>query len=134
MSHCVQCTAPTALYEQHRIRLEQERNELEQAIGVVDDELEELCQIEADEVARAKSMADQELLLEQSSRYRQRLKGVRQSLERIRDGAFGLCINCGHWIGEKRLRAIPSARYCLACQERSEQKQAIRAFPRKCGT
>jgi RNA polymerase-binding transcription factor len=37
---------------------------------------------------------------------------------RIEVGKFGTCEDCGAAIGVERLRAMPAARYCLACQVR----------------
>jgi hypothetical protein len=45
----------------------------------------------------------------------QELHDIEDALERIQTGAFGWCSRCGGAIGRNRLRAIPEARYCLAC-------------------
>ena len=37
------------------------------------------------------------------------------ALARIRDGRYGVCLACGGPMGLQRLRAIPEARYCIAC-------------------
>lgn len=46
---------------------------------------------------------------------RRELAEIDAALERIREGRYGTCINCGGPMGLQRLRAIPEARYCLAC-------------------
>jgi DnaK suppressor protein len=48
----------------------------------------------------------------------QQLGLVEEALDRIRAGEFGVCLACGDPIPEKRLRALPWARYCVPCQER----------------
>jgi RNA polymerase-binding transcription factor DksA len=53
---------------------------------------------------------------------RQMLKTLAQALERIRQGRFGECAECGGDIEPKRLEAIPWARYCVKCQEAREQQ------------
>jgi RNA polymerase-binding transcription factor DksA len=44
-----------------------------------------------------------------------------EALDRISDGAYGECVNCGQDIQVKRLEALPWARYCIKCQELQEQ-------------
>ena len=48
------------------------------------------------------------------------LAAVEEALRRLRDGTYGLCIDCGQPIPEKRLEAIPWAVRDRACQERYE--------------
>ena len=48
------------------------------------------------------------------------LRQVEAARERIRDGTFGVCLRCEEEIALKRLRAVPWAAYCLACQEKAE--------------
>jgi RNA polymerase-binding transcription factor len=49
------------------------------------------------------------------------LAAVEEALRRLRDGTYGLCIDCGQPIPEKRLEAIPWAVRDRACQERCEK-------------
>lgn len=46
---------------------------------------------------------------------------VDEALMRIDDNEYGICQNCEKTIQQKRLAAIPWARYCLDCQELVEQ-------------
>ena len=41
---------------------------------------------------------------------------VERALERLRDGAYGICEGCGHRIPEARLRYQPAATRCVECQ------------------
>ena len=41
--------------------------------------------------------------------------------EVVEDDEYGLCQNCEKSINQKRLAAIPWARYCLDCQELVEK-------------
>jgi hypothetical protein len=43
------------------------------------------------------------------------LAEIEAALGRIKDGRYGVCLACGGPMGLQRLRAIPEARYCLAC-------------------
>ncbi|HTK94540.1 MAG TPA: TraR/DksA family transcriptional regulator, partial [Terriglobales bacterium] len=64
-----------------------------------------------------------EFLFSQSNNERQLLALVEGALNRIREGSFGECINCGNEVNPKRLEAVPWARYCIACQEKMEKGQ-----------
>jgi len=49
------------------------------------------------------------------------LRNVEHALERLEEGTYGTCEECGLEIGEKRLKAIPFARYCVDCQKEKER-------------
>lgn len=46
---------------------------------------------------------------------------IDEALLRIKDKEYGLCQNCEKVINQKRLSAIPWARYCIDCQELVER-------------
>lgn len=48
------------------------------------------------------------------------LREIDAALERLRDGGYGTCMDCGITISRKRLDAVPWARYCVTCQERRQ--------------
>jgi DnaK suppressor protein len=48
------------------------------------------------------------------------LAEVNDALERIEQGTFGRCENCGQEISRERLKALPYARYCVRCAQRLE--------------
>lgn len=43
---------------------------------------------------------------------------VERALERVKEGAYGLCEDCGHRIPSERLRFQPAATRCVECQGR----------------
>ncbi|MFA5570023.1 MAG: TraR/DksA family transcriptional regulator [Sphaerochaetaceae bacterium] len=49
-----------------------------------------------------------------------RLKSVEAALARLRNGRYGVCLQCGEVIPEERLRAIPYAVLCVSCKTGSE--------------
>ena len=49
------------------------------------------------------------------------LAEVRDALERLDQGAFGLCDECNDDIPIERLRAIPYARLCRGCKSAEER-------------
>lgn len=46
---------------------------------------------------------------------RRELEDIDAALHRIEDGRYGTCQSCGGPMGLQRLRALPEARYCVAC-------------------
>ncbi len=46
---------------------------------------------------------------------------VRDALERLENGSFGLCDSCNEDIPLERLRAIPYARLCMSCKTEEEK-------------
>ena len=48
------------------------------------------------------------------------LRQVNAALERIHTGEYGICASCEEPISEKRLKAIPWAKYCVHCQDRAQ--------------
>jgi RNA polymerase-binding protein DksA len=45
------------------------------------------------------------------------LADVKESLERIEEGTYGICSECEKAIKTKRLEAVPSADKCMECAE-----------------
>ena len=64
-----------------------------------------------------------ELLMSMSTNDRQLLDSIDAALDRLQDGEYGKCINCGEPILEKRLEAVPWARHCIRCQDLIERGQ-----------
>src|SRR2546430_13932125 len=62
-----------------------------------------------------------ELLISMSANDRKLLQLIDEALERVERGEYGECVNCGEPLVEKRLDAVPWARYCLKCQDLQER-------------
>ena len=62
-----------------------------------------------------------ELLISMSANDRRLLGHIDESLARIEAGEYGHCVNCGEPVPEKRLEAVPWARYCVKCQDLQER-------------
>ena len=69
---------------------------------------------------QAVSSYQKELLFTQGTNGHTQLSLVRLALERIDEGSYGDCLQCGSPIGEKRLDALPWTPYCINCQEKIE--------------
>lgn len=53
------------------------------------------------------------------------LAQVSAALQRLRDGAYGACVDCGDAIDTARLNAVPWTTHCLGCQEQVEKRADI---------
>lgn len=45
------------------------------------------------------------------------LREIADALHRIESDSYGICLECEEPISQKRLDAVPWARYCVTCQE-----------------
>jgi RNA polymerase-binding protein DksA len=52
------------------------------------------------------------------------LRELEAALERVRDGTYGTCVDCGEAIAAARLAAAPEARRCIDCQAAHEHRTA----------
>lgn len=50
------------------------------------------------------------------------LKKVEAAQQKIADGTYGICEDCGSTISQKRLLARPTACLCIGCQEEKERE------------
>jgi len=57
-----------------------------------------------------------ELALRLGERESQMIADIDQALLRIEEGSYGTCARCGKLIDERRLEALPTARYDANCQ------------------
>ena len=53
---------------------------------------------------------------------------IEEALEKVREGTYGVCEECGDEIGAGRLKAMPLARLCVPCQSRLEKETAHQKF------
>lgn len=64
---------------------------------------------------RATERSDDEVLEGLGSSGLAELRQINAALERIEKGDYGVCVNCGEPIPEKRLEIIPHAARCARC-------------------
>jgi len=65
---------------------------------------------------------DREFSMGRVSEDREFLFELDDALKRIEDGSFGICEDCGALVSKTRLKAVPSARLCIKCQEKKDKK------------
>ena len=63
---------------------------------------------------------NKDLALTLGARESQMVADIDQALLRIKEGSYGVCARCGKLIDERRLEAMPTARYDAACQAQIE--------------
>jgi DnaK suppressor protein len=71
----------------------------------------------------------QELALRLGERESQNVADIDQALMRIDEGTYGQCARCGKQIDERRLEAMPTARYDAACQTEIEANDGMDDAP-----
>lgn len=59
----------------------------------------------------------------------QELRDIEDARERLNNGGYGLCADCGLEIGFPRLQAAPAARRCQVCQQHFEKTHGENATP-----
>ena len=74
-----------------------------------------------DIVDRANNSYERELMFSLSNGERDSLILIEEALARLDDGLYHVCVKCTQPIGYARLKAVPSTRYCIECQELAEQ-------------
>lgn len=113
------------LLEADRVRLERIRDGVseDQGLGMESQqaslsELSSFDQHNADIATETFEREKDESILEQVAG---ELIDIDRALARIEDGTYGTCEACGKPIGDARLEAIPTARFCVEDQARAER-------------
>jgi len=75
----------------------------------------------ADEVDVIQVNEDREMNFATRSLLVERANRLAEALERLRDGAYGVCQECGEAIAPARLKAMPEVMTCVRCQDRLER-------------
>jgi DnaK suppressor protein len=75
---------------------------------------DEVDEIQANE-RREIGFATRELLVERVNR-------ITAALDRLNDGEYGTCVECGEKIAAARLRALPEVQTCVRCQDMIERR------------
>jgi len=66
----------------------------------------------------------------QLDRHVQSLRDIEAALQRVRNGKYGVCTDCGDDVGFARLQAYPTAKRCIVCQEKREREYAQEGHPK----
>src|SRR5262245_2422277 len=75
----------------------------------------------ADEVDVIRLNEDREMSFATRSLLVERANKLAEALQRLREGEYGLCEECGEPIAPARLRIMPEVTTCVRCQDRIER-------------
>ena len=81
---------------------------------------------------RAPIVQDQAVAQQLNSLDYEELQLVNAALDRLESGKYGKCQDCGLFISPERLKAIPWAMRCVACEERMEPRASQENRPGAC--
>jgi DnaK suppressor protein len=102
-------------------KLVQQRAELERSVlATVQQGREAEAENRIDPADQAVMSYQKELIFSQGTNKHTQLSLVRMALERLEDGSYGECAECGEKISPRRLEALPWTPYCISCQEKLE--------------
>jgi len=99
--------------------------EREQIVGEVKQIVESSKEMGQDGIQdigdEAANIYNKQILLSLNENERLRIKEVDESLDRIENGTYGICEECGGPISLKRLEVRPVAKYCVPCLTKLEK-------------
>ena len=81
-----------------------------------------------DPTDRASLESDRNFTLRIRDRERKLIGKIKEALERIEEGSFGICEKCGGDISFKRLQARPVTTYCIECKKKEESQEKARGM------
>ncbi|HEV2708419.1 MAG TPA: TraR/DksA family transcriptional regulator [Pyrinomonadaceae bacterium] len=114
----------TILLEQLRQHEEQVRDNTAAALEMVaaDDGVKDSVDLSLQDV-------NQEIQFRLGERESQMVAEIDQALLRMDEGSYGVCARCGKEIPERRLEAVPTARYDAECQSLIEANEGLEDAP-----
>jgi len=108
--------------ELYKKRLLERREQLLDTVSKTEQDGREADEEAAQDIAdKATNSYTKEFLFKKSNDDRFILHLVQEALDRLDNGAYGVCVACGGEMQQKRLDAVPWARHCIDCQEKQEQ-------------
>ncbi len=72
---------------------------------------------------------DQDVSLSLMENEQQILDQVAAALDRLDQGTYGTCQECGRAIGPERLQALPYTSFCVACARREQEEDGHDVTP-----
>lgn len=80
----------------------------------------------ADPADRASAEADRAFTLRIRDRERRLIRKIQAAVQRLEDGTYGICDECGEDISVARLKARPVTKLCINCKSRQEDGETLR--------
>ena len=113
---------PTTKLEHFKKALGERISECERVLANAEQETRANSARHADPGDQAAAEYERQTLAHKADVARQTIRTLSDALKRISAGNYGECAQCGGEIELKRLEAMPTAHYCLKCQEAREQR------------
>ena len=110
------------LLNQLRENTEQVRTDQAAALELYDDGVKDSVDLSVQDL-------NKEMALRLGERSSKVVADIDQALLRIEEGTYGICVRCSQPIDERRLEAIPTARYDAACQAAIESANGEEDLP-----
>lgn len=82
----------------------------------------------ADPIDQAAHITEERFSEHLCNRSNAAIREIKQALQDIEDGLYGICDLCDEDIPIKRLKAKPMARYCIDCQTQLENEEKLTAI------
>jgi len=70
--------------------------------------------------------SDMDLNIHMKERENKLIFKIKEALERIENGTYGICEVCGEDITETRLKARPVTTVCITCKKNQENQEKLR--------
>lgn len=99
--------------EGRKAALEARLAELQGRLERIGDEFDQ--SVDDDPTGQAEEPENEEVLEDLGAAGLQEIRMIEAALDRIRQGSYGTCANCGEKIDEKRLDAVPATPLCAEC-------------------
>ena len=108
----------------HRLKkiLLKEREEIIGGVKQIYESSKEIGQDGIQDIGdEAANIYNKQILLSLNENERIRLQEVDDALDRLANGTYGICEECGGPVGLKRLEVRPVAKYCVPCKTKLEK-------------
>ena len=69
---------------------------------------------------------EREMAFQRAAMEGDQIMELREALQRLHRGDYGICEGCGGRIARPRLEALPEARLCIKCKEQEERRKRMR--------
>jgi len=116
------------LNENYRTLLDEARDELENTGNQHRIELLNNEPGDSGDESMANALAD--FNVAQLDRHIEAMRDIEAALQRVKNGNYGVCIDCGDDIAFARLQAYPTAKRCIVCQEKREREYVQQGRPK----
>jgi len=105
-------------------RLEELLNEANKTVSGMTSHKENL----PDPADRASLESDRNFTLRIRDRERKLIGKIKEALERIEVGSYGVCEACGDQISEPRLKVRPVTTLCIECKKKQEMDEKLKGL------